>query len=330
MHEPVLSVAPWRQIMRQNFTNWSKLADFLELDAEQRTHILVKTRFPLNLPVRLADKIKKGTLDDPILRQFLPTVDEEIVIPGFAKDPVGDDRVRCAPKLLHKYQGRVLLVCTSACAMHCRYCFRQNFDYEVQEKAFDKELAIIAADPSINEVILSGGDPLSLSNELLEDLLIRLGAIPHIRKVRFHTRFPVGIPERIDAGFIGMVRDSKLKIFIVIHANLAQELDDEVIAALTALRQAGAILLNQSVLLRGVNDSVEALQALCERLVDSGILPYYLHQLDRVQGAGHFEVTEGEGKALMRELAMRVPGYALPRYAKEIAGEPGKTLIDFS
>ncbi len=324
-----IQIAEWRLILRQNFTQWTKLADFLELDPSQRTHILRAPHFPLNLPLRLAKKIRKGNLDDPILRQFLPTVEEEKVSAGFIKDPVGDGLVRCAPKLLHKYEGRVLLVCTSACAMHCRYCFRQNFDYEVKEKEFEKELAFIAADPSINEVILSGGDPLSLSNERLESLLRRLEAISHIKKVRFHTRFPIGIPERIDPPFVELLSSLRFQLFIVIHANVAEEVDDDVVERLARLRKGGAVILNQAVLLRGVNDRVDVLQALCHRLIDSGILPYYLHQLDKVQGAGHFEVTEEEGKVLMKELARHVPGYGLPRYAKEISGESGKTLIDF-
>lgn len=321
------SIAPWRQLLRQNFTNWSQLADFLELGDSQRARIIAKPRFPLSLPMRLAEKVQKGTLDDPLLKQFLPTIEEQQTKLGFVRDPVGDGNVRCSAKLLHKYQGRVLLVCTSACAMHCRYCFRQNFPYEVEQKGFDNELALIAADATIHEVILSGGDPLSLSNEVLGDLLRRLEGIPHLTKVRFHTRFPIGIPERIDAEFLEMIQRSPLQVFVVIHANLAIELDDGVMERMVALRHAGAVVLNQAVLLRGVNDSIDALQALCERLVDSGILPYYLHQLDKVEGAAHFEVPEEEGKALVQELAKRLPGYAVPRYAKEIPGERGKTLI---
>lgn len=320
-------IALWRQLLRQNFTDWNLLADFLELDAAQRARIVVKPCFPLNMPLRLAQKVRKGTLDDPILRQFLPTVEETVVTADFMQDPVGDGRSRCAPKLLHKYAGRVLLVTTSACAMHCRYCFRQNFPYETEKKGFEQELALIAADPTIREVILSGGDPLSLSNETLSTLLSQVQTIPHVTKIRFHTRFPIGIPERIDMGFLEMISCARVQVYLVVHANLAIELDDEVMERLAVVRRAGAVVLNQAVLLKGVNDSVDALQALCERLVDGGVLPYYLHQLDRVQGAGHFEVPEEEGKALMRELAKRLPGYALPRYAKEIAGDYGKSLI---
>lgn len=319
--------ALWRERLRQNFTKWEPLADFLELDAAQRETIAIKPHFPLNLPLRLAQKIAKNSLNDPILKQFLPTTEEEHQTPGFITDPVGDSVCRKSCKLLHKYNGRVLLVCTSACAMHCRYCFRQNFDYEITEKSFSKELEIIASDSSINEVILSGGDPLSLGDETLKTLLQALAAIPHIRKIRFHTRFPMGIPERIDSSFIDILKDLPCQIWVVIHANHPNEFDDEIFSRLKMLQRLGIVILNQSVLLRGVNDKAATMIQLCELLVNHGILPYYLHQLDRVQGASHFEVSEEEGRALIREISQHLPGYAVPKYVREIAGEPGKTPL---
>lgn len=317
----------WRQILRQNFVDVAKLADYLHLDDKDRSLLLTRPRFVLNLPIRLASKIRKGTLEDPILKQFLPTVHEHKQSLGFLDDPVGDNPCRKAKKLLHKYQGRVLLVCTGACAMHCRYCFRQHFDYERTDKAFQEELGLIADDPSINEVILSGGDPLSLDDRVLEDLLRSLAAIPHVRKVRFHTRFPIGIPERLDASFRAMLKSIPLQFWFIIHTNHAAELDDDILKALKAIQLLGIPVLNQSVLIRGVNDTVEALTDLCQMLVDNGISPYYLHQLDKVQGAAHFEVSEAEGKALIAELAKRLPGYGLPRYVKEEAGMLHKTLL---
>lgn len=323
----VPSQPKWQIALRQNFTQWETLADFLELTAEQRKSILVKSRFPLNLPLRIAQKIPKGTLDDPLLRQFLPTVAEGVPTPHFVTDPVGDQGCKKSSKLLHKYAGRVLLVCTSACAMHCRYCFRQNFDYDVQSKSFDQEIQLIAQDPSIKEVILSGGDPLSLPDRMLKELLDAISSISHVKRIRFHTRFIMGIPERIDESFLSILKDVSCQLYFVIHANHPREFDADIWESLKRLQQVGAIVLNQAVLLRGVNDDVEVFKELCEQLADHGVLPYYLHQLDRVQGAGHFEVSEEEGYRLIEEVAKQLSGYAVPRYVREVAGEPGKTII---
>jgi EF-P beta-lysylation protein EpmB len=319
--------AQWRLILRQNFTHWEKLATFLELTEKQRQQVLVETRFPLNLPMRLARKMAKGTLDDPLLRQFLPTLHERQSTPGFVVDPVGDVQACTTSKLLQKYQGRALLVCTSACAMHCRYCFRQNFSYDGADKSFDQELAAIAEDDTLEEIILSGGDPLSLSDERLQQLLQNLSAIPHIQRIRFHTRFPIGIPERIDANFLMLLKAVPKQLYFVIHSNHPLELDEEVLEHLNRLKKLGVLLMNQSVLLKGVNDEINTLKQLCERLVNNGILPYYLYQLDRVQGSAHFEVGEEVGQGLIRSLAMQLPGYAVPRYVREIAGEPAKTPL---
>lgn len=317
----------WRSIMRQNFTHWDKLAEFLELSDEDKQQIYPNSRFVLNLPMRLAQKIVKKTLDDPILKQFLPVQAETHRLQAFSDDPVSDQQYRRAPKLLHKYQGRVLLLCTSACAMHCRYCFRQNFDYEIQDNGFKEELAIIAQDPTIHEVILSGGDPLSLSDEKLKTLFQGIAQIPHIRRLRFHTRFPIGIPERIDASFLSLFHSLPFQVYFVIHVNHVNELDAEIFQRLDMLRQRGVVLLNQAVLLKGVNDDVQTLCDLFETLADHGILPYYLHQLDRVQGASHFEVPIEKGVWLMQEAAKQLSGYALPKYVQEKAGYPGKIIV---
>lgn len=317
----------WRQILRTNFTQWEKLADYLELNEIQRNSILPKSRFPLNLPLRLAQKIPKGTLDDPILRQFLPTNQENQTVTSFVKDPVGDSICRREPKLLHKYEGRVLLVCTSACAMHCRYCFRQNFDYDVDDNTFAKELDVISKDKSIHEVILSGGDPLSLSDRTLRKLLEELAKMSHITRIRFHTRFPIGIPERIDEDFLSLLKNIPCQVLFIIHANHPRELDEEIITALKLIQKLGIMVLSQAVLLRGVNDDVSTLKSLCETLVDNGILPYYLHQLDRVEGAAHFEVPEERGHFLIKEIAKQLPGYAVPKYVREVSGEPSKKVL---
>lgn len=322
-----LSIPMWKQILRRNFTNTIKLADFLDLDHSQRQSIISAPPFTLNLPQRLAEKIAKGTLDDPILKQFLPAAIENQAKTAFNKDPVGDQLCCKSSKMLHKYHGRVLLVCTSACAMHCRYCFRQHFNYNTTDKFFDKELELIENDTSIHEVILSGGDPLSLDDKILFDLIHRLAQIPHISKVRFHTRFPIGIPERIDAPFLNMLKSTPLQFWFVVHTNHAHELDADIYSALRSIQMLGIPVLSMSVLLKGVNDNVEALTNLYSSLADHGIFAYYLNQLDRVQGAAHFEVSEERGKELMQELASILPGYALPRYVKEIPGKPSKTII---
>lgn len=316
----------WRSIQRTNFTSLEKLAEFLDLSEEQKKQIYPDSRFVLNLPVRLAEKIAKKTLDDPVLRQFLPTRSETHRLATFSDDPVQDLNFRRTPKLLHKYNGRVLLVCTSACAMHCRYCFRQNFEYEVKEKGFEAELSLIAEDPSIKEVILSGGDPLSLSDERLGQLITGIKEIPHIKRMRIHTRFPIGIPERIDPSFLKLFRSLPFQVFFVVHVNHVNELDEEILARLNSLRTLGIILLNQSVLLKDINDDAETLCLLFETLANHGILPYYLNQLDKVQGASHFEVPIERGKALLKEVARRLPGYAIPKYVQDL-GPPNKTVI---
>ena len=317
----------WKQILRNNFTHLEKLANFLELNNLQREKLLEKSNFPLNLPLRLAQKIEKGTLEDPILKQFLPTQAETQISSCFNTDPVQDQLYRKGSKLLHKYEGRVLLVCTSACAMHCRYCFRQNFNYEIAKKGFEQELELIRQDPSIHEVILSGGDPLSLSNEILKELLKELSSIKQIRRIRFHTRFPIGIPERIDHEFLAILQSLPCQVWFVVHVNHPKELDEEVLASLQMLQRLAIPVLNQSVLLRGVNDDKETLKQLCELFANHGILPYYIHQLDRVQGAEHFEVPEQEGLMLIEEITKQLPGYAVPKYVKEIPGKSNKTSI---
>lgn len=317
----------WRQIQRQNFTCWKKLTEFLQLDPAHFPAILKDSKFPLNLPLRLAQKIKKNTWDDPILLQFLPVNKEKELMPGFNADPVGDHEARQSSKLLKKYQGRALLVCTSSCAMNCRFCFRQNYDYETQDKTFAEEIELIRQDSTLTEIILSGGDPLSLSNETLTNLIQKLDVIPHLERLRFHTRFPIGIPERIDEEFLSLLEQIRLQVFFVIHSNHPSELDAQVLSALKKVQKLGIPVLNQTVLLRGVNDNVTTMKALCEKLSGNGILPYYLHQLDRVQGAAHFEVPEEEGKALIAELTELISGYAVPKFVKEEAGESSKTSL---
>jgi EF-P beta-lysylation protein EpmB len=317
----------WSQILKTNFFQLEKLADFLCLSPEQKSSIEPKPRFRLNLPLRLASKIRKADLNDPILKQFLPTREESNTLESFVDDPVGDLSFCHTPKMLQKYHGRVLLICTNACAMHCRFCFRQNYPYETVESSFDQELKIIEADSSLQEVILSGGDPLSLSDETLGSLFQRLNAIPHVRRVRFHTRFPMGIPERIDAEFLNVLKSLDKQVWFIIHSNHPAEFDQDVWASLKSISKLGIPILNQSVLLQGVNDNIDTMKELCEQLVDHGITPYYLHQLDRVKGTSHFEVAKEKGSWLVEELRKQLSGYAVPLYVAEIQGEPSKTPL---
>lgn len=322
----VEGASSWKEILRKSFTKVVELAEYLELDQDQKNQLILKPKFPIQVPLRIAQKMAKRSLIDPLAIQFLPLKQELEVHSDFVKDPVCDFSFQETEKLLHKYDGRVLLICTGACAMHCRYCFRQNFDYE-KAKKFDESIKWIENNSSVHEVILSGGDPLSLSQNVLDDLLMRLGNIPHIKKIRFHSRFPIGIPERIDEPFLRSIEKLSQQVYFVIHCNHIQEMDLDIYDRLRALRKIGCVVFNQSVLLKGVNDSVEALVDLCLGLVDQGIIPYYLHQLDRVQGASHFEVSESEGLRLIDEITKKLPGYAVPKYVREIAGRRNKTVL---
>ena len=292
--------------------------------------------FSLFAPRGFIARMRPGDAHDPLLRQVLPLEDEctasaDADAPAeFSKDPVGDRAATRSAGLLHKYRSRVLMVTTGACAVHCRYCFRRHFPYTSSPRTpgdWAPALAEIAADSSLREVIFSGGDPLTLVDAHLAELADRLAAITHLRRLRIHTRLPIMIPERVTPELISWLRGTRLTPVFVIHANHAQELDARVAEALARLSDAGIPLLNQAVLLRGVNDTVQAQVDLCERLVDLRVIPYYLHQLDRVTGAAHFEVPEAEGRRLVKALRRRVSGYAVPRYVCEIAGRKSKTPL---
>lgn len=318
----------WREIQRQNFTDWKKLFTFLKLKDD--SVILKSPRFSLNVPLRLAEKIEKGNINDPILRQFLPLAEENAVSPDFLQDPVSDLQYRKEKKFLHKYKARALILASSSCAMHCRFCFRQNFPYEKQEKEFSKEIEAIEKEKDLSEIILSGGDPLSLSDAVLENLISRLSKIPHLKRLRFHTRFPIGIPERIDDSFLKVLSGTHLQVVFVVHTNHPKELDEEVLFFLKKVQKLGIPILTHSVLLKGVNDDLLVLKELFEKLSNAGILPYYLNQLDRVQGTQHFEVDIEQGKRLIEALRTQLSGYALPRYVQEIPGLPYKTPLSDS
>jgi L-lysine 2,3-aminomutase len=287
-------------------------------------------QFALRVPRGFAAKMRVGDINDPLLRQVLPLHEELLQVTGFSLDAVGDLAARQLPGVLHKYHGRALLVTTGACAINCRYCFRRHFPYAEENAAsnqWQQAIDYLANDRSISELLLSGGDPLSLSTAKLQSLVSQLKPLPHIKRLRFHTRLPIVLPERIDAEFIAWLGSLPYQLVFVVHANHANELDEPVASALRALGRAGATVLNQSVLLRGVNDSSEELAALSERLFDAGVLPYYLHQLDKVQGAAHFEVPIDRAIAIMVELMARLPGYLVPKLVQEVSGQPNKTPV---
>ena len=322
--------SPWQIELARAITDPVELLQALELSPEALPVASLTNRaFPLRVPRGYVTRMRKGDPADPLLRQVFPLAQEDLPAPGFSDDPVGDLAAMVTPGLLHKYHGRVLLVATGACAIHCRYCFRRHFPY-LDANPLDQwhqALEYISADDSITEVILSGGDPLVLSDRRLQELSERLEKIPHVQRLRIHTRLPIVLPERVNNELLGWFRRMRLKPIVVVHANHANEISEEVREACRNLAQAGVTLLNQSVLLRGVNDRSEALAALSEALFQARVLPYYLHLLDKVQGAAHFEVDEAKAQSLLQDLNARLPGYLVPRLVKEEAGMPGKTLV---
>ena len=287
-------------------------------------------QFPLLVPESFLKRMRSEHVKDPLLRQVLPLAEEDDSVPGFTTDALDESQFRKAPGLLHKYEGRALLVLTGACAVHCRYCFRRHYPYSQEPKRLDDwepAFGALERDESIREVLLSGGDPLMLTDERLAAVVRRLERIPHLRRLRIHTRLPIVLPNRVTLELLDLLTSTRLTPVVVVHANHSQELVADCALALRQLTQTGVMTLNQSVLLRGVNDSVEALAALSERLIDLGIKPYYLHQLDRVSGAAHFEVAEEIGRQLIEELRRRLPGYAMPQYVRETPGDPFKTPL---
>jgi EF-P beta-lysylation protein EpmB len=287
--------------------------------------------FALRVPHSFIARMRQGDPLDPLLRQVLCIPEELRVAEGYVTDPLDEAGAREVPGLLHKYAGRALLVATGACAVHCRYCFRRHYDYAADQDEgqprWTAALAQLAADSSIEEVILSGGDPLSLGNARLASLLENLARLPHVQRLRIHTRTPIVLPARVDAGLLSLLGDWRERLVIVVHANHPAEIDADPGLALRALAGSSTALLNQSVLLAGINDDAAVLAQLSHRLFGSGALPYYLHQLDRVAGAAHFAVSDARARALHEALNACLPGYLVPRLVREVAGAPGKTPL---
>lgn len=325
---PTPLIDDWRREMAQAITDPMELINRLDLPPDLGPIAEKAARlFPLRVPLAYLQKIKPADPHDPLLRQVLPLGDELASAPGFTDDPVGDSAATVIPGVLHKYHGRVLLVTTGACAIHCRYCFRRHFPYaqsHVGPRVWAQVLAYLRDDPSTAEVILSGGDPLSLSDDKIEQLIADLEKIAHLKRLRIHTRLPITIPSRVTPRLLHALSSSRFDLAVVLHINHAQEIDSAVINLCDALRQTGATLLNQAVLLRGVNDNLDALKTLSERLFAAQVLPYYLHQLDRVAGAAHFAVSDERARTLHKELTARLSGYLVPRLVREIPGADSK------
>ncbi len=321
----------WQHALREAFTRPAELLSYLELDARLPLPSAKTLRdFPLRVPRGFAARMRKGDPDDPLFRQIWPQAAEDLEQLGFVDDAVGDLHMTRGGGLIHKYHGRVLVMATGACGINCRYCFRRHFPYGEHLAARDhwrEALQTIRADPTIHEVILSGGDPLSLADDKLAELVEALEDIPHVRRLRLHTRQLVVLPERVDANLLDWLGRSRLQKVVVLHANHAQEMDASVARALLPLRQLGVHLLNQSVLLHGVNDQAAVMIQLSERLSECGVLPYYVHLLDRVRGSAHFDVPEDQAQHLMRALAAALPGYLVPRLVREEPGAQSKTWI---
>ncbi|TCZ82630.1 EF-P beta-lysylation protein EpmB [Lysobacter sp. N42] len=327
--QPHPAAAPrWQQLWREAVRDPRELLALVGLEAAATGMSgAAAAQFALRVPRGFVARMRHGDAGDPLLRQVLPLDEELRPMPGFALDAVGDSLARAGQGVIRKYRGRALLVTTGSCAINCRYCFRRHFPYGDESAAaggWAQAVGLVAADPSIDEVILSGGDPWSLSTAKLADLTHGLSAVRHLRRLRIHTRLPVVLPERVDGELLDWLGSVPWPVTVVLHANHAREFDAGVDAALARLRSTGATLLNQAVLLRGVNDSVDALADLSERGFAAGVLPYYLHQLDRVQGAAHFEVPDATARALHAALATRLSGYLVPRLVREVAGDPGK------
>ena len=324
----------WLQQLADVITEPAELLEYLALSDSpewQKGHD-ARRLFALRVPYAFARRMKKGDPNDPLLLQVMTSANEFIATPGYSTDPLEEqDDAIAVPGLLHKYINRALLLVKGGCAVNCRYCFRRHFPYQDNQgnKAnWRHALDYIRQQPELDEIIFSGGDPLMAKDHELAWLLDEIETIPHIKRLRIHSRLPVVIPARITEALTQRFSQSRLQILLVTHINHANEIDPEFCDAMTRLKRANVTLLNQGVLLRGVNDSADTLANLSNALFDAGIMPYYLHVLDRVQGAAHFMVPDDEARLIMRELMTKVSGYMVPKLTREIGGEPSKTTID--
>lgn len=325
----------WSESLKNAVRSGRKLLDLLKLSPDLAS-AAAEEDFQVFAPLEYIRRMRPGDSEDPLLLQVLATPSEvsssESLTGNGLLDPVGDRSAEVLPGLLRKYHGRALLIASGACAIHCRYCFRRHFPYASAPHNLDQWQPVIdhiAQDDSLDEVILSGGDPLMLVDSSLTWMIRQLDKIPHLRRIRIHSRFPVVIPQRVSPDLLTWIRDTRCAIYFVLHINHVQEIDESLARSLTQLRKAGATLLNQSVLLRGINDTTQAQRELCLKLCDLQVLPYYLHQLDPVQGAMHFQVPDSQAAQIVEHLREFLPGYAVPRLVREVAGQPYKVPLEF-
>lgn len=315
----------WRQLLKTAVRDSATLCRRLGIDPAGIDH---SPDFPVRVPESFLRRIRPGDPSDPLLRQVVATLRERERMDGFVADAVGETSRFIAPALIQKYAHRALLIGSPACAVHCRYCFRRQFPYADHGPGeLEEALGVLARDSTITEIILSGGDPLTLPDDSFASLMRRIGAIDHVRRIRIHTRWPIVIPQRITRQLLDTLLGSPKPVTLVVHCNHPNELDADTARAHSLLRSARVVLLNQAVLLRGVNDSADVQAVLAERLFDQGVLPYYLHLLDPVEGAHAFDVDENIGRAIIEDLRRRLPGYLVPRLVRETAGRPAKTII---
>ena len=321
----------WQRELASAIRDPDALIDALGLPEELRPAAQGAAKlFPLLVPPSFLRRMRPGDPSDPLLLQVLPLGAEAETFAGFASDALDEQNAHAAPGLLQKYEGRALLIATGACAVHCRYCFRRSFPYGQEPRRmadWEPTLEWVRQESSVREIILSGGDPLMLTDARLSEMIRRLDAIEHLDRLRIHTRLPIVVPERVTRPLVKLLRSVRMTPIVVVHANHPAEVVGDCARALRRLVRSGLTVLNQAVLLRGINDSVDALCGLSERLVNLGVLPYYLHQLDRVAGTAHFEVPEERGVELVEALRRRLPGYAVPQYVREIPGQPHKVPL---
>lgn len=322
----------WQTELKDAVRSVAQLLQRLDLKATDLDQpALADADFPLRVPLSYVNRMQRGNPQDPLLRQVIPSDAELDPQPGYLDDPLAEREQAPAPGIVHKYRGRALVITTQACAVHCRYCFRQHFPYadnRLSPAQWQSALDYLASQDDLHEVIFSGGDPLSLPNERLAELLVDLEQLPNLTTLRIHSRTPIVMPSRIDAGLLRLLKETRLKTVLVVHANHANEINDEVQQALAPLRRDGTLLLNQAVLLAGVNDSIKALTELSQALFAADVLPYYLHQLDPVRGAAHFDVPDDRAQQLWRELQASLPGYLVPRLVREVPGDAGKRWLN--
>ena len=321
----------WQEALSTTITDPKELLNRLELSHSLLPAALKAGQsFPLRVPEAFVNKMEKGNPKDPLLLQVLPLGDELNEVTGYSSDPLGESSQTPCNGVIHKYHGRLLLITSGACAINCRFCFRRHFPYQDNQlsgKQFSQALDYIASEKTIEEVILSGGDPLTSSDKRLNLLATALSDIPHLNTLRIHTRLPLMIPERITKELIKWFTGTRLKPVMVIHCNHANEIDDETAKALSRLKQAGVVLLNQTVLLKGVNDSATTLINLSKRLFQCSVMPYYLHVLDHVQGAAHFDLDAQRATEIIKKMMANSPGYLVPKLVREVAGAANKIPV---